>query len=100
MEENRLYETPDEGFSLCIRVRERLPDLIDGYLDAMTVEAIRAHLAVCYFCAREYNELEQTIRLVETLPFVEPHHDFAPSIMARLNAPKRPWWKLWPPRRL
>lgn len=100
MEENRLYETPDESFSLCVRVRERLPDLIEGYLDAMTAEALRAHLAVCYFCAREYSEMQQAIKLVETLPFVEPHRDYAPAIMAALNASKRPWWKWWTPKRL
>src|SRR5690348_9405837 len=86
MEENRLYETPMEGYSLCIWVRERLPDLQEGYLDAMTAEAMRAHLSVCFLCTKEYNELQQTVRLVETLPFVEPHTDFAPMIMAAIES--------------
>ena len=51
---------------------ERLPDLQEGYLDAMTMEAVRAHLSVCFLCMKEYNELEQTVRMVENLPFVEP----------------------------
>ncbi len=85
MEENRLYEPPEEGFSLCVRVRERLQDYAEGLLDAMMAEAIRAHLSVCYLCAKEYNELEQTIHLVETLPFVELEKDFAPAIMAALK---------------
>ena len=80
MEQNTAFE--NQGFSLCVRVRERLPELLEGYLDALTAEAIRAHLAVCYQCSREYREMQQTVRLVETLPFVEPNRDFTPAIMA------------------
>ena len=29
--------------------------------------------------------MEQTVRLIETLPFVEPHRSYAPSIMAALK---------------
>lgn len=85
MEENRLYEGPGESFSLCVWVRERLPDLIEGYLESMVAEAVRAHLAVCYLCAKEYNEMERTIKLVETLPFVEMEKDLTPTIMAALE---------------
>ncbi len=101
MEETRLYESYEEGFSLCTRVRDRLPDLIEGYLDAMTAEAIRSHLAVCYMCNKVFDEMERTIKLVETLPFVEPHMDFAPPIMAALKMQAeetaKPWWK-WRPK--
>lgn len=86
MEEYRLNDAPQEGYSLCLWVRERLPDLQEGYLDALTAEAIRAHLAVCYFCAQEYRKLEATVRLVETLPFVEPDRDLKPAIMAAVRA--------------
>ncbi|MCC6728683.1 MAG: zf-HC2 domain-containing protein [Chthonomonadales bacterium] len=98
MEENRLLDDHSEQFSLCVRVRNRLPDLIEGYLDAVVAEAVRAHLAVCYSCSREFRELQQTIRLVESLPFVEAGKDFAPLVMAALDAQRRrPWWK-WKPR--
>src|SRR2546421_6752822 len=86
MEENRLSFEPPEQFSLCVWVRERLPDHLEGYLDALTAEAIRAHLAVCYLCQREFTEMQQTIRLVEHLPFVEPGRDFAPRVMAAIQA--------------
>ena len=88
MSENRLYESDshDEGFSLCARVRERLPDLVEGYLDAMTAEAIRAHLSACYMCAKVFDEMERTIKLVETLPFVDPRKDFGPSIMSAIQS--------------
>src|SRR6266567_1189355 len=86
MEENRLFESPVEGYSLCIWVKERLPDLQEGYLDAMTAEAVRAHLSVCFLCMKEKNELEQTVKLVETLPFVEPLRDYSPEIMAAIES--------------
>lgn len=83
MEQNTAFE--NQGFSLCVRVRERLPELLEGYLDALTAEAIRAHLAVCYQCSREFKEMQQTVRLVESLPFVEPNRDFTPAIMAAIE---------------
>ena len=103
MDESRLYETHEEGFSLCARYRERLPDMIEGYLDAMTAEAIRAHLSVCFMCSKVYEEMERTIKLVETLPFADPHHDFSPSIMKAISLQEnshgpRTWWK-WRPKR-
>lgn len=102
MEENSYYQNPTGGeFSLCQRVQQRLPDLIEGYLDAITAEAIRAHISVCYMCARLFGEMEHTIKLVETLPFVDPGRDFAPSIMAAIQQhmgeeSKKPWWR-WRP---
>lgn len=84
MEQETTYEHPEQ-FSLCQRVRDRLPDLIEGYLDAVTAEALRAHLAVCYLCSREYREMQRTIQLIETLPFAEPHRDIARSVMAAIE---------------
>lgn len=85
MEENRNIEESSGGFSLCQSVRERLPDLLEGYLDAMAAEAIRAHLASCFLCQAEYKSMAETIRLVESLPFVDSGRDFAPAIMAALR---------------
>lgn len=86
MEENKLFEERPEQYSLCLRVRKQLPDYVEGVLDAMAAEAIRAHLSVCYLCSKELEEMRQTIRLIETLPFVEPVKDFAPAIMAALDS--------------
>ncbi len=86
MEEYRLHETHPEGYSLCVWVRERLPDLQEGFLDAATAETIRAHLSVCFLCAREYNEMEATVKLIESLPFVDPVKDHAPAILAAIRS--------------
>src|SRR5436190_8384438 len=92
MEENRFYQQ-SEQFSLCLWVRERLPDMQEGLLDAMTAEAIRAHLSVCYLCAKEYDEMEQTVRLIETLPFVELGRSYAPTIMAAIQRQPGPFFQ-------
>ena len=101
MDETRLYENYEEGFSLCAQVKDRLPDYIEGYLDAMTAEAIRSHLTVCYMCNKVFDEMERSIQLVETLPFVEPHIDFTEPVMAAIQKQaeksSRPWW-YWLPK--
>lgn len=104
MEENRLYEQHEEGFSLCLRVREKLPDFLEGCLDTMTAEAIRAHLSVCYLCARLFGEMEHTIKLIDTMPMVDLDQDHAPSIMAAIQQQtgqdRKPWWRRLPPNPL
>jgi hypothetical protein len=98
MEERSLYNDEVGEFSLCRQVQEQLPELVEGYLDAVAAEAVRAHVAVCFICARELREIEITIRVVETLPFFETSRDFAPSIMAAIDVQtRRPWYR-WRPR--
>jgi hypothetical protein len=103
MDDNRLYETEEEGYNVCSRIQDRLPDFLEGYLDLMTSQAIRAHLSVCYFCSKLYGEMERTITLVDSMPLVDPMKDFGPSIMAaiqgkRENPLKRAWMKFRPNR--
>lgn len=100
MEQNSLLNEAPESFSLCVRVQEQLQDYIEGYLDAVTAEAVRAHLAVCALCQRNYKELRQTIRLIETLPFATPGRDYAEAVQAAIKQkPIMPWWKWRPPIR-
>jgi len=103
MDETKFYETHEDGYTACTRTKESLPDLIEGYLDNVTAEAVRAHLRVCFFCAKLYGEMERTITLVETMPIADPLKDFAPDIMAKIrgaqgNPVKKLWGKLWQSR--
>jgi len=100
MEHNNLLNDLPERFSLCVRVQEQLQDFVEGYLDAVAAEAVRAHLAVCLLCRRSYRELRQTIRIVETLPFMDPGRDYASAVRAAIEPkPGTPWWKWRPPAR-
>jgi hypothetical protein len=105
MDDKRLYENEshEEGYTVCVRIQDRLPDLLEGCLDAMTTQAIRAHLSVCYFCSRIYGEMERTLSLVDSMPLVDPMKDFGPSIMSaiqgkRENPLKRAWMRFRPNR--
>jgi anti-sigma factor RsiW len=100
MEHNRLLNEVPERFSLCVRVQEQLQDFMEGYLDAVATEAVRAHLAVCILCSRNYRELRQTIRIVESLPFMEPGRDYTAAVRAAIQPrPGMPWWKWRVPAR-
>ena len=100
MEQNRLLNEKPEQFSLCVRVQEQLQDYIEGYLDSVAAEAVRAHLAVCALCQRDYHELRQTIKLIETLPFMSPGRDYVAAVRAAIE-PRAgtPWWRWRPPLR-
>ena len=68
----------------------------------MTAEAIRAHLSVCYLCARLFGEMEHTIKLIDTMPMVDLDQDYAPSIMSAIQqqtgqTDRKPWWRRLPP---
>lgn len=99
MEQNELYAEHPEQFSLCLKVRAQLQHYLEGYLDVVEAETVRAHLAVCVLCHREYVELEQTIRLVRTLPYLQPARDFAPTIMQAIGVNRRSGWWSWGGRR-
>lgn len=52
----------------CTQAQERFADLLDGRLaEAGTVE-VRAHLASCPDCQREYSSLAQTLTALDALP--------------------------------
>lgn len=95
MEVNNLVSDHPEQYSLCLRVRAQLQDYIEGYLDVVAAETIRAHLAVCALCNREYCELKETIRLVQTLPYLAPSRDFTPAVREALGLPQRSAWWQW-----
>lgn len=95
MDEHLINEEPEQ-FSVCLRVRSQLQDYIEGYLDVVAAETIRAHLAVCALCHREYYELAETIRLVSTLPYLSPPGDAAERVMQAIGQRKKPWWR-WRP---
>jgi len=107
MEENRPHNQEEAlgasvQSSICVGIREQMQDFMEGFLDTLAEEAVRAHIAVCFLCARNLDELKRTIRMVESLPFVEMRANFAPRIMEAIEAqqhlrPRRPWWDPRPP---
>lgn len=98
MEQSSLLNEQPEQYSLCLRVRGQLQDYIEGYLDEVARETVRAHLAVCAMCHREYYEMRETIRLIETLPYMTPARDLSLSIMSSISPRRRSLWQMWRPK--
>ena len=78
--------------SLCARVQEMLPPLLenDGSIRPEMASAVRAHLAACLDCSREYKTLQRVAMLVEKMPLAELPTDFSARIMQRIQAEHQP----------
>ncbi|MBC7526552.1 MAG: hypothetical protein H7308_03285 [Chthonomonadaceae bacterium] len=74
--------------SLCVRVSEMLPSLIegDGEIRPEMATAIYGHLAVCPTCAKEFDTQQRTLMLLEQLPLLELPKDFSGLVMSRVQA--------------
>lgn len=60
-----------EGLS-CEEARQAMHLLLDGDAPEALEGALRAHLAVCRDCAREFEELRRGVELARSLPKAEP----------------------------
>lgn len=97
MEEKELYQS-NEISPVCANIQNQLPDLLEGCLDKVSEEIVRAHLSVCYLCEKIWIEMQKTVMLIESLPPAERVEDFAPKILSELekeieNSVPIPWWK-------
>src|SRR5579872_4521143 len=74
--------------ALCARVRDSLPYLLenDGEISPQMATALYGHLSVCAGCAREFDEMQQVVHLVETLGQAELPMDFSVRIMRHIQS--------------
>ena len=56
----------------CTEAQERFADLLDGRLPEAGTAEVRAHLASCPNCQREYSSLAQTLAALDALPSAKP----------------------------
>ena len=73
--------------NLCFWVREKLSDMLDndGTVRPEQAAGIYAHLAICRACSQEYEEMQQLVSLVESLPPAELPCDYSLLIMQRIE---------------
>ncbi len=81
--------------ALCAWVCEQLSYLLDndGSVRPEQAAGIHGHLALCRHCAQEWEDMQNVVGLVESLPPVELPRDFSGLIMQRIelqNAPLVP----------
>jgi negative regulator of sigma E activity len=66
----------------CARIREQLPALLDDRLATAAAREIRAHLAGCPECEREFVTLSHTLNALDAVPAPAP----SPRLRARVYA--------------
>ncbi len=56
----------------CQRTRDTFPDLLDARAGSAVSAEVRAHLAGCADCQREFSALQQTAAVLDAMPTPEP----------------------------
>jgi hypothetical protein len=81
------YEPKEASLALCEQVRELLPALVesDGTIRPEMAATIFAHLTVCRDCAREFDELQRIVAVLNSLPMTPLPHDYSGLIMQRIE---------------
>ena len=72
----------------CTHAQERFADVLDGRLAAADTAEVRAHLASCPDCQREYSALAQTLAALDTLPAARPGPALRKNFYAMLEEEK------------
>lgn len=70
----------------CLHVKERLSPYLEGLLPAVEHTEIKEHLDSCHLCREHLAGLEQTVRLLGTLPEIEPPLWLSQKVMAKVRA--------------
>lgn len=76
----------------CVVAQHKLSAYVDGELSPSLMEAVRAHLASCASCARDYRELSFAWHLVEEIPPVAPRTSLWPGIEERNSTNGASFW--------
>ena len=72
----------------CTRAQTRFPELLDGRLSEADTADVRAHLASCPSCQREYASLAQTLNALDQLPATRPGPRLRANFYAMLEEEK------------
>jgi len=72
----------------CTQAQEHFADLLDGRLAVEGTAEVRAHLASCPGCQREYSALAQTLAALDALPAAKPGPALRKNFYAMLEEEK------------
>ena len=72
----------------CTHAQERFADVFDGRLAAADTAEVRAHLASCPDCQREYSALARTLAALDALPDARPGPALRKNFYALLEEEK------------
>lgn len=72
----------------CSQAQDRFAELLDGRLAEADLASVRAHLAACPECQREYASLAQTLAALDQLPAARPSPRLRANFYASLEEEK------------
>ncbi|MDE2802980.1 MAG: zf-HC2 domain-containing protein [Chloroflexota bacterium] len=84
-----------EGFGVRHCSTETVSSFLDGAMRDSEMRKVESHLASCYDCAQQVDDMRAVVGALRTLPTVPTPRSFAVPVPARafVAAPARPWWR-------
>ena len=73
----------------CLQAEEHFSDHLEDTLDYQTLQGFEAHLAECEACQHEYARFQESVKVVQELPQIEPSPYFMSTLQQRLATEQR-----------
>ena len=73
----------------CLQAEEHFSAHLEDTLDYQTLQGFEAHLAECEACQHEYARFQESVKVVQELPQIEPSPYFMSTLQQRLATEQR-----------
>ena len=73
----------------CLQAEEHFSAHFEDTLDYETLQGFEEHLAVCETCQQEYARFQESVKVVQQLPQIEPTPYFMPTLLQRIAGEQR-----------
>ena len=73
----------------CQQAEEHFSAHFEDTLDYQTLQGFEEHLAACEACQQEYARFQESVKVTQQLPHIEPSPYFMPTLMQRLAEEQR-----------
>ena len=73
----------------CLQAEEHFSAHFEDTLDYRVLRDFETHLAECEACQHEYARFQESVKVIQQLPQIEPSPDFMPTLLQRLAEQKR-----------
>lgn len=73
----------------CLQAEEHFSAHLEDTLDYQTLQGFEGHLAECEACRHEYGRFQESVKVVQQLPQIEPSPYFMSTLQQRLATEER-----------
>ena len=73
----------------CLQAEEHFSAHFEDTLDYETLQDFEKHLATCEACQQEYARFQESVKVVQQLPQIEPSPYFMPTLLQRIAEEQR-----------